>query len=42
MSHGDYSVFEAKEMMDENKNLFRRIFRQFISVHPFNPERFPN
>jgi wobble nucleotide-excising tRNase len=42
MSHGDYSMFEAKEMMDENKDLFRRIFRQFISIHPFNPERFPN
>jgi len=41
MSHGDYSVFEAKEMMDENKKLFQRIFRQFISIHPFNPERFP-
>lgn len=42
MSHGDYAVFEAREMMDENKKLFRRIFRQFISIHPFNPERFPN
>lgn len=41
MSHGDYSVFEAREMMEENKNLFRKVFRQFITVHPFNPERFP-
>ena len=41
MSHGDYSVFEPKEMLDENKDLFRRIFRQFISIHPFNPDRFP-
>lgn len=41
MSHGDYSMFEAREMMEENKNLFRRIFRQFITIHPFNPERFP-
>lgn len=40
MSHGDYSIFEAKEMMEENKMLFRRIFRQFITTHPFNPERF--
>lgn len=40
MSHGDYSMFEAREMMEENKNLFRRIFRQFITIHPFNPERF--
>jgi AAA domain len=42
MSHGDYSVFEPKEMMDANKMLFRRIFKQFISIHPFNPERFPS
>lgn len=42
MSHGDYAVFEAKEMMDENKELFRKIFRQFIGIHPFNPERFPS
>lgn len=41
MSHGDYSVFEPKEMMEENKKLFRRVFRQFITTHPFNPERFP-
>lgn len=40
MSHGDYSVFEAREMMEENKTLFRKIFRQFITTHPFNPERF--
>ena len=41
MSHGDYSVFEPKEMLDENKDLFRRIFRQFISTHPFNSDLFP-
>ena len=40
MSHGDYSVFEPREMMEENKNLFRRILRQFMDIHPFNPERF--
>lgn len=40
MSHGDYSVFEPREMMEENKELFRRVFRQFITTHPFNPERF--
>lgn len=42
MSHGDYSLFEPREMMEENKNLFRRIFRQFMAVHPFDPERFSN
>lgn len=41
MSHGDYSVFEPKEMLEENKNLFRKIFCQFISIHPFNSDRFP-
>lgn len=41
MSHGDYSVFEPKEMLDENKDLFRRVFRQFLNVHPFNADRFP-
>jgi len=40
MSHGDYSVYEPKEMMEENKVLFRRIFRQFINSHPFNPDLF--
>jgi len=41
MSHGDYSLYEPKEMGEENKGLFRKIFRQFISRHPFNPALFP-
>jgi wobble nucleotide-excising tRNase len=40
MSHGDYSLYEPKEMMEENKNHFRKIFHQFLSSHPFNPELF--
>lgn len=40
MSHGDYSLYEPKEMMEENKNHFRKIFHQFISSHPFNPDLF--
>jgi hypothetical protein len=40
MSHGDYSLYEPKEMMEENKNHFRKIFHQFISRHPFNPDLF--
>lgn len=40
MSHGDYSLFEPAEMMEENKDLFRRVFRQFIDKHPFNPALF--
>jgi hypothetical protein len=42
MSHGDYSLYEPKEMMEENKNLFRKIFLQFITHHPFNPALFPS
>jgi hypothetical protein len=40
MSHGDYSLFEPQEMMEENKAHFRTIFRQFIAEHPFNPTLF--
>ena len=40
MSHGDYSLYEPREMMEENKDHFRTIFRQFIARHPFNPELF--
>jgi wobble nucleotide-excising tRNase len=36
MSHGDYSLYEPREMMEENKEHFRKIFRKFISTHPFN------
>jgi AAA domain len=36
MSHGDYSLYEPREMMEENKKHFREIFAKFISSHPFN------
>ena len=42
MGHGDYSLYEPREMMEENKNHFRKIFRQFIAHHPFNPTLFPS
>jgi hypothetical protein len=41
MSHGDYSLYEPREMMEENKRHFRTIFRQFVSGYPFNPSLFP-
>ena len=40
MSHGDYSLYEPREMMEETKALFRTIFREFIASHPFNPALF--
>ena len=42
MSHGDYSLYEPREMMEENKVYFRTIFRRFIAEHPFNPALFPS
>lgn len=42
MSHGDYSLYEPREMMEENKNHFRKIFQLFIARHPFNPTLFAN
>ncbi len=42
MSHGDYSLYEPREMLQENKEHFGRILRQFITRHPFSPALFPN
>lgn len=41
MSHGDYSIYEPREMVEENKAHFRAVFRRFIAGHPFNPSLFP-
>lgn len=40
LSHGNYSLYEPREMMDENKEHFRRILNEFISRYPFNPKLF--
>ena len=40
MSHGDYALYEPHEMMDENKQHFRRIFDGFIHAYPFEPKLF--
>jgi hypothetical protein len=42
MSHGDYSLYEPREMMQENKELFGRVLQQFIAKHPFSPMLFQN
>ena len=41
MSHGDYSLYEPREMMPENKDHFRKVLKQFITLHPFSPALFP-
>jgi len=40
LSHGNYSLFEPKEMVDENKKYFEKILNGFMSDYRFNPELF--
>ena len=40
MSHGDYSLYEPRDMLPENKEHLGRALRQFISTHPFSPALF--
>lgn len=41
LSHGDYSLFEPQQMLDENKDYFRKILHDFLNRYPFNPDLFP-
>jgi AAA domain len=41
LSHGNYSLYEPQEMLEENKNYFREILHGFINRYPFNPALFP-
>ncbi len=40
MSHGNYSLYEPIEMLEENKALFQTILEDFRKNFPFNPETF--
>lgn len=40
LSHDGYSLFEPREMLEENKSHFKRILDDFLSRYPFNPELF--
>lgn len=41
LSHGNYSLFEPREMLEENKEYFRKILKDFMANYRFNPELFP-
>ena len=41
LNHGNYPLYEPREMLEENKTYFRKIFNGFLSLYPFNPELFP-
>ncbi|MBS0599638.1 MAG: anticodon nuclease, partial [Proteobacteria bacterium] len=40
MSHGNYSLYEPVDMMNENKAIFRKLLRDFLRNFPFNPTLF--
>jgi wobble nucleotide-excising tRNase len=42
LSHGNYSIFEPQEMVEENKNHFKAVLEGFIEEYGFNPQLFPN
>lgn len=42
LSHGNYSLYEPQDMLEENKQYFRKILHGFIDRYPFNPELFPD
>jgi hypothetical protein len=41
LSHGKYSLYDPKEMTEDNKENFRQIFDDFRSTYHFNPALFP-
>lgn len=41
LSHGNYSLFEPAEMMEENKRIFCSILEDFMNNYRFNPALFP-
>lgn len=40
LSHGNYSLFEPVEMVDDNKEIFRKILNGFMESYKFNSELF--
>ena len=42
LSHGNYSLFEPQQMLDENKAYFKKILHDFLNRYPFNPALFPS
>ncbi len=40
LSHGNYSLYEPQEMLEENKVYFNKILSGFMARYAFNPELF--
>jgi hypothetical protein len=41
LSHGGYSLYEPREMLDENKQYFRKMLYDFTTRYAFNPKLLP-
>jgi hypothetical protein len=41
LSHGGYSLYEPREMVDENKEYFRKMLYDFTARYAFNPGLLP-
>ncbi len=41
LNHGNYSLYEPIEMLDENKVAFKKILETFLNNYTFNPDLFP-
>jgi len=42
LSHGNYSLYEPQQMLEENKGYFKKILYDFLNRYPFNPALFPD
>ena len=40
LNHGNYSLYEPKEMLQENKDIFKQIFNNFLQNYNFNTASF--
>lgn len=41
LSHGKYSMYDPDAMGEQTRQYFRKIVRNFLERHPFNPTLFP-
>jgi len=41
LSHGKYSLYDPRDMTEDNKELFCKIFEEFRANYSFNPDLFP-
>ncbi len=40
LSHGGHSLFEPREMVEQNKEYFRKVLNDFMEKYSFNPDLF--